>query len=98
MAKYYVLMFAAVAIALFYAYVSDPCNMLVRRDFSNKHPDYTIVGATAEEGSPESVRCRVSYRKPDSAELHEELWLYYKMKQGWEFSKILKKEPGEPTP
>jgi len=98
MLKYYLLAFAVVAIALFYAYVSDPCNKLVRLEFGNRHPNYQIVDTKADQGSPESVRCRVFYRKPDADQVHEEVWLYVNGQQGWEFSRVLPKQAQDQTP
>jgi len=98
MLKYYLLAFAVVAIALFYAYVSDPCNKLVQMEFASQHPDYEIVDSAADQGSPESVRCRISYRKPDSEKVHEAVWLYIHGKEGWEFSKVVGAQSHDETP
>ena len=87
--KYYGLLFLVVGIALFYVFLRDPCNRQVRADFSAKYPSYEILDSDAAEGSPESVRCHISYRKPDSEEIHEDTWLYMYSKKGWSFSKIL---------
>ena len=89
MFKYYVLMFLVIVIASFYAFLKDPCNVLVKADFSDKYPSYTILDSGAAEGSPESVRCHVSYRKADSAQVHEDIWLYRYSGSGWKFSRIL---------
>ena len=40
-------------------------------------------------GSPDSVRCVVSYRKPDSPQVHEEVWWYRNAGSGWALFKIL---------
>ena len=89
MLKYYVFLFLIVGIALFYVFIKDPCNQQLKTDFSDKYPSYEIVGSGASEGSPESVRCHISYRKPDSEEIYEDLWLYLKSRSGWKFSKII---------
>ncbi len=89
MSKYYVLMFIVMGIALFYAFIKDPCNQQLRTDFSDRYPNYTIQSSAASEGSPESVRCRVSYQKADSEQIHEDIWLYQHSKSGWKFSRIL---------
>jgi hypothetical protein len=91
MLKYGLLAIAILGIALFYAYVTDPCNKLVRTDFASRHPDYRILDSDAAEGAPESVRCRIAYQKPDSDRIHEEVWVYQheKKKTGWEFSRVL---------
>ncbi len=89
MLKYYLLLFVVVGVALFYVYVSDPCNQLVRMEFASRYPDYTILESGAEEGSRESVRCRIAYRKPGSEQVHDELWLYLHQGHSWEFSKVI---------
>jgi hypothetical protein len=89
MFKYYALMIVVLVIASFYAFLKDPCNVTVKADFSDKHPSYTILDTGAAEGSPESVRCHVSYRKPDSAQVHKDIWLYRYSKSGWKFSRVV---------
>ncbi len=89
MLKYYLLGFAVVAIALFYAYLADPCNKLVRMEFASRHPEYQILDSEAYQGSRETVRCRISYRKPDSEEVYREIWLYINGTEGWQFSRVL---------
>jgi len=89
MSKYYLLMFLVMGIALYYAFIRDPCNRQVRTDFSSKHPSYEIVDSRPSEGSPESVRCNISYREPDSDQVYRDTWLYIFSKKGWEFSKVL---------
>ncbi len=89
MLKYYLLGFVVVAIALFYAYIADPCNKLVRMEFASRHPAYQILDSDADQGSRETVRCRISYRKPDSVEIFREVWLYIHGKEGWQFSRVL---------
>ena len=69
----------------------------MRAEFSSKYPDYEILHSGAEEGSPESVRCTISYRKPDSAQIHEELWLYRNPGRGWRFSRVLEGPEGAQT-
>jgi hypothetical protein len=95
MLKYYVGMFGIVAIALLYAFFQDPCNRRVRTDFSAKYPSYTILESSAAEGSPETVRCHISYRKPDSAQVHEDVWLYRYEDRSWKFSRIIGTPTGE---
>ena len=92
MSKYYALMFVVVAIALYYAFIKDPCNQQLRDDFSNRHPTYEILSSEAAEGSPESVRCHISYRMADSEQVHDDIWLYLYTKRGWEFSRILESD------
>lgn len=99
MLKYYAFLFLILGIALFYVYVKDPCNRQVRMDFAGQHPSYEILDTGASEGSPETVRCQVSYRKPDAEQVYQDVWLYQYSKRGWEFSKILEtrkaREAGE---
>lgn len=90
MLKYYLLAIVIVGLALLYAYTEDPCNKLFRSDFASQHPDYRVLESDAEQGSPESVRCRVAYQKPDSAAIFEDVWLYtHEKKTGWRFSKVV---------
>lgn len=89
MSKYYVFPILIVGIALFYVFVKDPCNAQLRTDFSNKYPGYEILNSGASEGSPESVRCHISYRKPDGEQILEDIWLYQDSGRGWEFAKII---------
>ena len=87
--KYYVLLFLVLGLALSYAYLADPCHSKMRTEFSNEYPTYKILESGAEAGSPESVRCRISYQKPGSEQIHEEIWLYQNPGDGWTFSRIL---------
>ncbi len=98
MLKYLVVPFLIVGAILFYAFFKDPCHQQARADFSNKYPDYRILSSDAAEGSPESVRCQISYRKPDGGQVYEETWLYQNLGSGWEFSKILETREREQTP
>ncbi len=98
MLKYYIFAFAIVGIALFYAFISDPCNRQLRTDFSDKYPSYAILDSGASEGSRESVRCHISYRKPDSEQIYEDTWLYRDLGSGWKFSRILEAHKREETP
>ncbi len=87
--KYFALAALVVALAFLYVSMRNPCSMQVKADFSDKHPDYTLLDTGASEGSPESVRCNVSFQKPDSEQVYEETWLYRYSRQGWRFSRIL---------
>ena len=98
MLKYYVLLFFVLVFALFYVYIRDPCNRQVRTDFSNKYPSYKILDTGATEGSPERVRCSISYLRPDSEEVFKDIWLYLYSKRGWEFSTILETPAREQAP
>ena len=89
MLKYFVFLFVVVGLALFYVFIKDPCNQQVRTDFAAKYPSYKILDSAAAQGSPESVRCQVSYRKPDSEQILEDTWLYMHSDRGWEFSRII---------
>ena len=86
--KYYALLLAAVALVLAYTYVADPCNRLLRTDFARMHPDFEILDSGAEQGSPESVRCQISYRKPGSPDVYREVWVYQYQGTAWEFSRV----------
>ena len=95
MLKYSVFLIFVVALAVFYNYIKDPCNQQLSTDFSAKYPGYEILDSHASEGSPESVRCLVSFREPDSEQILEETWMYRYSKKGWEFSKIFKADKNE---
>jgi len=86
--KYYLLVFAAVALVLAYVYVADPCNRLLQVDFARMRPGHVLLDSGAESGSPESVHCRISYRKPGSGEVFEDVWVYQYSGTAWEFSRI----------
>ena len=96
--KYYALLFAAVVAILAYTYVADPCHKLLRTDFAQQYPSYEIAGSGADKGSPEAVRCRVSYRKPGDEKVYEEIWLYTYQATRWKFSKVIETENGRQTP
>ncbi len=98
MLKYYVLLFLILGIGLYYVFLQDPCNRQLRTDFSNKYPSYTIAFSRTEEGSPDSVHCHAFYRKPDSEQTYEEIWLYQNLGSGWKFSRILETPKREQTP
>jgi hypothetical protein len=91
--KYYVLLFIVLGVALFYVFVRDPCNQQVRDDFAARYPGYEILDSSPAEGSPERVRCQISYRKPEDEQIYRDTWLYLYAKDGWSFAKIL--EAGE---
>jgi hypothetical protein len=103
MAKYYLLMVAVVALALLYAFVEDPCNRLVRMEFAEKHPGYVILDSHPDQGSPESVRCQITYRRPDDARVYEDVWLYHHVSKGgrgrgWQFARALETARRRDTP
>jgi len=97
MLKYYAFLLLILGIGLYYVFIKDPCNQQLRTDFSNKYPSYKILDSGASEGSPESVRCHISYRKPDSNQIYEDVWLYKDSGRGWEFSKIVESHKAEQT-
>lgn len=86
--KYYVLLFTAVALVLAYTYMADPCHRLLRTDFARLRPGQVLLDSGAETGSPESVRCRISFRA-DGGEVHEEVWLYQYHGTAWEFTRVV---------
>ncbi|MBW2698837.1 MAG: hypothetical protein JRE70_20295 [Deltaproteobacteria bacterium] len=98
MLKAYVFLFLILGMTLFYVFLRDPCNRQLKADFSNKHPRYEILSSGAAEGSPESVHCHISYQKPDSEQIYEDIWLYEYL-DSWKFSKVLetrtKEEAGD---
>ncbi len=96
--KYFLFMFVIVGIALFYVFIKDPCNSQLRTDFSEQFPDYEIVDSGASEGSPESVRCLISYRKPASKQTYEDIWLYQDTGNGWNFARVVETREIEETP
>jgi hypothetical protein len=92
MAKYYIALFLIAAAVLYFVFLQDPCNQLVKADFSGKYPDYEIMVAGATDGTPDSVQCHVTYQKPDSEKVFEDVWLYQNLGSGWIFSRILRTE------
>ena len=90
MLKYYIALFLAAGVALYYVFLQDPCGQLVKADFSSKFSDYEILSTGASEGSTESVLCHISYLKPDSQQVSEDVWMYKKSAEGWAFSRIVK--------
>jgi hypothetical protein len=93
--KYWTLLVVIAGVGLFYVYRADPCNRLARMEFSARYPSFKLLDTAAEEGSPETVRCRITYRKPDSKQMHEDVWLYQNRANGWEFSRIIESRPQE---
>ncbi len=98
MMKYYVLLFIAAGLILYYIFLQDPCNSVLRQDFSAEHPDYKILSSGAREGSPETVRCFISYRKPASKQTYEDIWLYQDTGNGWNFARVVETREIEETP
>jgi hypothetical protein len=90
MAKFYFLLVLIAGGALVYVFFQDPCNQLLRADFSSRYPTYKILDSGAQEGSPESVSCHIYYKKPDGDQVYEDIWMYLDSGNGWEFSKVLK--------
>jgi len=88
--KYYALMVLVLGLGLYYVYVSDPCQNQMATEFASRYPGYEILHTGAEEGSPESVRCRISYKRPDREQAQEEVWLYLNPGSGWKFSRVLR--------
>ncbi len=98
MLKYYVLLVVVVGVALFYVFLEDPCHQQLRTDFSAMYPSYEILDSSAAEGSPETVRCQIAYRKPDGEQIYQDIWLYQRSDTDWNFSRILETREKEQTP
>jgi hypothetical protein len=98
MRKYYFILVLAIGAALFYVFLQDPCNNMLRADFSNKYPDYKMLDSGSGEGSPESVQCHIYYSKPDSKQVYEDIWLYQDSGSGWKLSKVLETKKAVQTP
>ena len=98
MLKYYIALFLVMGAALFYVFSQDPCNQMLREDFSNRFPDYEILDSSSREGSTDKVQCHIYYQKPDSEQVYKDIWLYQNSGSGWRFSSILEtqKMPGTP--
>ena len=96
--KYFALLLLVLGIGFFYAFLKDPCNNQVRADFSDKYPGHKILDSGAAEGSRETVRCHISYQKPDSEQVYEDIWLYRYAGSGWKFSRIIETPESEQTP
>ncbi len=95
MLKYYVLLIFIAGMALFYAYSQDPCNRQLRADFSSKYPGYKILRTGADQGSPASVHCEISYQEFDGGQVYEESWLYLNSDDGWVFSRVIESRQQE---
>jgi hypothetical protein len=89
MLKYYLVLLLILGAVLVYIFRGDPCNRLVRADFSNMYPDFEILDSGAQEGTPDSVHCHIYYKKSGSDQIYDDTWLYKNPGNGWEFSKIL---------
>jgi hypothetical protein len=90
MSRYAALLAAVVALGSLYASLADPCNRRVRLEFAQRHPGFVILGSGAAEGSPASVRCRVSYRRPGDDAVYEDVWRYQRpRRRGWELAGVL---------
>jgi hypothetical protein len=97
MLKYYILLFLIFGIILFYVFLEDPCNQIIRADFSNKYPSYEILDSGAGEGTSDNVHCHIYYKKPDSEQVYEDIWLYQDLGSGWEFSSVIETHAREQT-
>ncbi|MBS93801.1 MAG: hypothetical protein CL799_05090 [Chromatiales bacterium] len=98
MYKYYFVLFLALAIALAYTFFEDPCARAFRTDFSDQYPGYKILDTSSSEGSPNSVQCHVYYKKPDSEQAFQDIWLYEDSGSGWSFSEIVASGELDQTP
>ena len=98
MAKYYFILILVMGGVLYYVFLEDPCNTVLKADFSSQYPDYKILETGAREGSPDEVQCHVYYEKPGSEQVHEETWVYQKSESGWSFSKVLGATKAEQAP
>jgi len=96
--KYYIGLFLIAGIALYFVFITDPCNSQLGKDFSDKYPDYEVLYSGAGDGSPDSVQCHITYKKPDSDQVYEDVWLYLNAGSGWGFSKILQTQKKEQLP
>jgi len=89
MAKYYIILFMVMGAVLYYIFLEDPCNNMVRADFAEKNPDYKILNSGAGEGTPDNVQCQIYYQKPGSDEIYKEVLLYQKVGSDWSLSGVL---------
>ena len=92
MTKYYIALFLLAGAVLYWVFIQDPCGQLVKKDFAARYPEYEIVFTGATDGSPESVHCHITYEKPGSKTVYEDVWLYLNQSDGWEFSRIVTTE------
>ncbi len=97
MLKYYIFLFLIAGAALVYIYREDPCNRKLRIDFSTRYPDYELLDTGPGEGGSagagaftggENVYCYIQYKKPDSEQTYEDIWLYQDSGSSWNFSEI----------
>ena len=71
---------------------------MFRMDFSDRYPDYEILDSGYREGSPSAVQCHIYYKKPESEQVYEDIWLYQNEGSGWSFSRILETREREQAP
>jgi hypothetical protein len=98
MAKYYIILVLILGGVLFYIFLEDPCNKILRADFSEQYPSYKILDSGSREGSPSEVQCHIRYQRPDSEQAYEDIWLYKNSGSGWVFSSVLVAQKKEQVP
>jgi len=98
MAKYYFIALLIFSAVLYYVFIQDPCNVLVKNEFSAKNPTYKILDVGASDGSVDSVQCHIYYEKPDDKEMHQDVWLYTNSGGDWSFSREIATDMREPEP
>jgi hypothetical protein len=98
MAKYYFFLALMAAAVMVYIFFQDPCNNQLRGDFSKRYPSYEILDSGSREGSTDEVKCHIRYRKPDSEQVYEDVWLYQNSESGWSFSHVLEAQKIQQMP
>jgi len=57
---------------------------IVKKDFSEIYPDYEFISSGVGEGDMVVAYVHVRYNKPESDSIYEEVWQYWKNKNGWQ--------------
>lgn len=89
MTKYYVLLIAVIGSILVYIFLQDPCNEQFHTEFLEKYPSHKILDFGGE-GDADSVYCHMFYQKPDGNQIYEDVWIYKRTDDGWNFSQVQK--------
>ncbi|MCP4001896.1 MAG: hypothetical protein GY727_13390 [Gammaproteobacteria bacterium] len=96
MSKYYFFLFLIFMAVLYYVFLQDPCNILVKNDFSAQNPTYKIFDVGSSDGSVDSVKCHIYYEKPEDKEMHQDVWLYTNSGGDWSFARAIATDMREP--
>jgi hypothetical protein len=61
-----------------------PSEEVVKADFLKQHPTWNVLSIHVGEGDAAAAYYHIRYRRPDGAQLFEEVWLYlHEGEEGW---------------